>query len=491
MKKILILVVGLLLTVTLAGCTKEVEVIVTEYVDRDVEVIVYVDIELADIPATLMLADSNFDTFLGRPDVQYVDLRNFDDKLNAGYVAGFEMIPFFDYLDYTDILVKGSSWTFEAAKLLNENALRALFNEDKTIFLMCAGGTRAGYVKDALESLGYTNVINVGGFGDFDSASVNYVAGDSVYKNQVSTLGGYTPGTYLGYDRVGGYNATVTIGEAGGIINVFFDAIYEDSTKQDYGFEYDMFENPYGNPLYEWFELANMLSDFIVVNQGWDGITLIETAIPADSNALTIGHHFINIDNANSPDAIAGVTIGAEGFVLAWNAAIMQATEAGTMGVVATTATAADWAAAHQPYITYTDGTFFGHDAGYTALITVAGGQIVDVFLDAANFAYGTTEFLTMKRDLSLPSEYTMNYTLDDNGTPEDDTDDFYVLNEGKLDWWMQADAVEEAIIATQEWAWVLVDDSFDVDGVAGVSIGVAHWQTAVEEALLKATPTS
>ena len=32
---------------------------------------------------------------------------------------------------------------------------------------MCGSGTRAGYVKDALESIGYTNVYNVGGIRDY------------------------------------------------------------------------------------------------------------------------------------------------------------------------------------------------------------------------------------------------------------------------------------------------------------------------------------
>ena len=615
MRKIMILFVALALTLTLAGCTKEVIV----EVEVPVDVIVEVPIELPDIPTNLDMED--LDDYLGRPDVQYVDLRNFDDKLNSGYIAGFEFIPFFDYLEKTDILVRADGdWTFAAADIVSQGALRALFNEDKTIFLMCGSGTRAGYVMAALESLGYTDVINVGGIGvyvgdnlvpgdgeyhievqlplpsvvdmtnidmylgrsdvqyvdlrnfddkmssgyiagfefipffdyleatgilvrtdkdwtfaaeDIGSAGalhalfdedktifvmcgsgtragyvmaaleslgytdvinvggignytgINLVAGDGEYMNEVSVLGPYTPGVYFGYDPIGKYNATVVIGQGGGIISVFFDATYGDSTKQDLGYDYHM--KLFSGGDYEWFEHANMLSDFIVANQGWDGITLLETALDPTWNAMTVPHHFINIDNENSPDAISGVTVGAEGFVLAWNAAISQATEAGTEGVVGTTITPEEWATAHAPYITYIDGVYFGHEGGFTALITVEGGIIVDVFLDTVNFVYGTTEFVTMKRDLSLPSEYTMNYTLNDNGTPLDDTDDYYELNEGKLDWWMQADAVQDAIIDAQEWSWVLVDGNFGVDGVAGVSIRVGNWETAVEEALLEA----
>ncbi|MCK5388391.1 MAG: hypothetical protein KAJ22_03825, partial [Candidatus Izimaplasma sp.] len=88
MRKIMILFVALALTLTLAGCTKEVIV----EVEVPVDVIVEVPIELPDIPTNLDMED--LDDYLGRPDVQYVDLRNFDDKLNSGYIAGFEFIPF-------------------------------------------------------------------------------------------------------------------------------------------------------------------------------------------------------------------------------------------------------------------------------------------------------------------------------------------------------------------------------------------------------------
>ncbi len=321
---------------------------------------------------------------------------------------------------------------------------------------MCGSGTRAGYVMAALEELGYTDVINVGGIGSYTGD--NLVAGDGEYMNEVSVLGPYTPGIYFGYDTVGKYNATVVIGQGGGIYSVFFDAAYGDSTKQDLGFDYHM--KLYSGGDYEWFEHANMLGDFIVANQGWDGITLDEVAFDDTWNALTVPHHFITIDNDNSPDAISGVSIGAEGFVLAWNAAIAQATDAGTEGVVATTITPTMWAEAHDPAILYVDGEYIVSVDGYSAIITIEGGEIVDVFLDTlygedliadydntgALLALGDGEddTFTPKSTLSI-GEYPMNYFMNDNG----------------------------------EWELKLVDEELAID-VAGVVAGNASYSTQV-----------
>ena len=48
-----------------------------------------------DSPITM----ANLDDFLGRRDVVVVDLRNFEERFNGGYVAGTENIPFFQYLE--------------------------------------------------------------------------------------------------------------------------------------------------------------------------------------------------------------------------------------------------------------------------------------------------------------------------------------------------------------------------------------------------------
>ena len=48
-----------------------------------------------DSPVTM----ANLDDFLGRRDVAAIDLRDFEERFNGGYVAGTETIPFFQHLE--------------------------------------------------------------------------------------------------------------------------------------------------------------------------------------------------------------------------------------------------------------------------------------------------------------------------------------------------------------------------------------------------------
>jgi rhodanese-related sulfurtransferase len=107
------------------------------------------------------------DSLRDRPGAKYVDLRNVADKYTGGFIDGFEMLSFFEYLD-NNALVRNDGWNFTdadvASKLILENQFGA---KDREIFLMCGSGTRAGYVKSALESIGYTKVYNAGGIKDY------------------------------------------------------------------------------------------------------------------------------------------------------------------------------------------------------------------------------------------------------------------------------------------------------------------------------------
>lgn len=123
---------------------------------------------------------SNIDKYMNRPNARYVDLRNFEDLFKAGYIQGFEAVPFFDYLEGR-ALVRNDGWNYSSKDLVNKDILMNVFGSDlnEEIFLMCAGGTRAGYVKAALEEIGYTKVYNLGGFGDYNGA--HKVLGDGEY----------------------------------------------------------------------------------------------------------------------------------------------------------------------------------------------------------------------------------------------------------------------------------------------------------------------
>lgn len=121
---------------------------------------------LTSLPKTVDM--SNIDAYLDRLGARYVDLRNVADKYRSGYIDGFDLVSFFEYLD-GNALKRNNGWEFSEADLVSKAILQNIFgaNKKREIFLMCASGTRAGYVKAALEQLGYTRVYNVGGFKDY------------------------------------------------------------------------------------------------------------------------------------------------------------------------------------------------------------------------------------------------------------------------------------------------------------------------------------
>lgn len=110
---------------------------------------------------------ATIDAYLGRPGAKYVDLRNVGDKYTAGYIDGFELISFFEYLE-PRALIRNSGWEFSEDDIVSRAVLENFFgSKDREVFLMCASGARAGYVKDALQAIGYRHVYNVGGIRDY------------------------------------------------------------------------------------------------------------------------------------------------------------------------------------------------------------------------------------------------------------------------------------------------------------------------------------
>lgn len=120
----------------------------------------------------------NIDQYL-TDDARFVDLRNFSDMFSGGYIEGFEVVPFFQYLEGR-ALVRNNGWEFSEADVADAALLENVFgSKEDVVILMCGSGTRAGYTKDALESVGYTKVINAGGIRDYQG---DYkVLGDGSY----------------------------------------------------------------------------------------------------------------------------------------------------------------------------------------------------------------------------------------------------------------------------------------------------------------------
>lgn len=121
-----------------------------------------------DPPKTIKAKD--LDAYLFDPDWQLVDLRGFDELAANGWIRGFESIPYYQSLEQKDILVRTDGWNYTGSQIKDAPALRALFDEDKNIILICRAGVRAAFVKTALEDLGYDNVWNVGAISDYEGS---------------------------------------------------------------------------------------------------------------------------------------------------------------------------------------------------------------------------------------------------------------------------------------------------------------------------------
>jgi rhodanese-related sulfurtransferase len=123
---------------------------------------------------------SNIDNYLDRPNAKYVDLRNAEDKYTSGYIDGFEVVSFFQYLE-GNALKRNNGWEFSEEDIVSTAVLENIFGaKDREIFLMCGSGTRSGYTKQALEALGYEEVYNVGGIRDYQGD--NKVLGDEDFS---------------------------------------------------------------------------------------------------------------------------------------------------------------------------------------------------------------------------------------------------------------------------------------------------------------------
>lgn len=131
-----------------------------------------------DSPITM----ANLDDFLGRPGVMVVDLRNFEERFNSGYILGTESLPFFQYLEgrmVTRGMVDGkATWEAAAAQVNQGFAFSNYFPTGTKIILFCASGTRAAYVKTVLDQKGY-QTYNAGGFKDYKGS--HKVLGDGSY----------------------------------------------------------------------------------------------------------------------------------------------------------------------------------------------------------------------------------------------------------------------------------------------------------------------
>ena len=132
--------------------------------------------------------EATIDTYLGRSDAVYRDVRMLKDPGNyeaiggdsylSGFVDGFEVVPFPYIVNVTglpeavgDTYVGPTLFSFDGENYVanykeSMQILEDLFPKDKVIFLMCGGGGYSGMLKNMLVKLGWdeTKIYDVGGY---------------------------------------------------------------------------------------------------------------------------------------------------------------------------------------------------------------------------------------------------------------------------------------------------------------------------------------
>lgn len=133
--------------------------------------------------------EETIDSYLGRSDAVYRDLRMLEDPGNyeaiggdsylSGFVNGFELVPY-PYIVNVKGLPEEVGETYTGKTLFHQHSdgsysenyeesmsiLEALFPRDKVIFLMCGGGGYSGMMKNMLVELGWdeSKIYDVGGY---------------------------------------------------------------------------------------------------------------------------------------------------------------------------------------------------------------------------------------------------------------------------------------------------------------------------------------
>lgn len=128
----------------------------------------------------------NLDQYLGRSDVAYIDLRDYNDYAKK-HIKNFEVIPFFAYIwnenahtDETMVQLYGGPQEDPVAVYdVSDALLSTMFPKDKTLFLVCQSGGRVAMMMRILEAKGYDmdKVYNVGGMAQYT---------DSKYRNLIT-----------------------------------------------------------------------------------------------------------------------------------------------------------------------------------------------------------------------------------------------------------------------------------------------------------------
>jgi|LGVF01.2.fsa_nt_gb rhodanese-related sulfurtransferase len=217
------------------------------------------------------------DDYMFRDDVQYVDLRNFSSRFLSGYIDSFEIIPFFDYLDYR-VFDREDIFEFDADHILDSNELERLFDRDKAIFLYADGCIRSGYLKDVLNHLGYERVYVLGGYYEYQGeykvlGTGDYVYGNTFYSSYTNLTSGYTYFMYGNHDlgkKITFIRFDITDGDGKTIRGEFYNDDF------DYNSQLTILEN-------------FIISDIVTMNELYSEVSNLDDSVYSSIPNFTFG----------------------------------------------------------------------------------------------------------------------------------------------------------------------------------------------------------
>ena len=76
---------------------------------------------------------SNIDSYVDA-DARFIDLRDFADMFNGGYIEGFEFVPFFQYLEGR-ALVRNNGWEFSEQDIADKAILENVFGDSEDVIV--------------------------------------------------------------------------------------------------------------------------------------------------------------------------------------------------------------------------------------------------------------------------------------------------------------------------------------------------------------------
>jgi rhodanese-related sulfurtransferase len=130
-------------------------------------------------PTCSAINASNLKDYMNRPDILYIDLRDFGDYMKKHF-RNFETIPFFALIFNAEAhtnadlpqLYGGSPTEPVPVYKESDELLEVLFPKDKTLFIMCQAGGRVGMLMNILKARGWdmSKIYNVGGMAQYTGA---------------------------------------------------------------------------------------------------------------------------------------------------------------------------------------------------------------------------------------------------------------------------------------------------------------------------------